>query len=96
MKIGPDAISTAEIEFGRTKHENGTRRHQYRRKESGLAKLENETRRPQYSLKRVRAQNMKTGHNALGTPENKSGNAKRENGTRRPRYRRKRVSARKT
>jgi hypothetical protein len=39
---------------------------------------------------------MKTGHDALHTPENESGCAKHENGTRRPQYREKRVTARKT
>jgi hypothetical protein len=32
MKMGPDAIGTVEMEFGRAKHENGTRRPLYRRK----------------------------------------------------------------
>jgi hypothetical protein len=42
------------------------------------------------------AQNMKTGHDALGTVENESGSTKQENRTRRPRYRRKRVRVCKT
>jgi hypothetical protein len=33
------------------------------------------------------AQNMKTGHDALGTAENESGRANHENGSRRPRNR---------
>jgi hypothetical protein len=32
MKTGPDALKTAENESGSEKHENGTRRPQYRRK----------------------------------------------------------------
>jgi hypothetical protein len=31
MNTEPDAVNTAENEFMRTKHENGTRRPQYRR-----------------------------------------------------------------
>jgi hypothetical protein len=42
------------------------------------------------------AQNMKTGPDALVTPENESGRTKHEKGTRRPRYRRKGVRTRKT
>jgi hypothetical protein len=30
MKTGPDALDTAKNESGRAKHENGTRRPQYR------------------------------------------------------------------
>jgi hypothetical protein len=43
-----------------------------------------------------RAQNMKTGPDALHTAENESGSAKYENGTRRTRHRRKRVREHKT
>jgi hypothetical protein len=32
IKTGPDALATAEYEFGRAKHENWTRRPRYRRK----------------------------------------------------------------
>jgi ferredoxin len=32
MKTGPDALGTAENEYGSTKHENGTRRTRHRRK----------------------------------------------------------------
>jgi hypothetical protein len=32
MKMGPDALGTAENESGRAKHEIGTRRPRYRRK----------------------------------------------------------------
>jgi hypothetical protein len=41
-------------------------------------------------------QNMKTGHDALGTGENASGRAKKQNGTQHPLYRRKLVQERKT
>jgi hypothetical protein len=43
-----------------------------------------------------RAQNMKTGSNALDTAENESGSAKHKKETRRPRYRQKRLRARLT
>jgi hypothetical protein len=33
MKTGPHALGTAEIEYGRAKHENGTPRPRYRRKQ---------------------------------------------------------------
>jgi hypothetical protein len=39
----PDALATAENEYGDTKHENGTRRPPYRRNVSESAKLENGT-----------------------------------------------------
>jgi hypothetical protein len=42
------------------------------------------------------AQNMKTGHDALGTAENESERAKYENWIGRPQYRQKRVRERKT
>jgi hypothetical protein len=32
VKTAPDALDTAQNGFGSTKHENGTRRHRYRRK----------------------------------------------------------------
>jgi hypothetical protein len=32
MKMGPDALGTAEIESGSAKHENGSRRYRYRGK----------------------------------------------------------------
>jgi hypothetical protein len=32
MKTGTDDLGTAENEFGRAKHENGTRRFRYRQK----------------------------------------------------------------
>jgi hypothetical protein len=44
----------------------------------------------------LRAQNMKTKSDALGTAKNESGSAKHANGTQHPRYRRKRVRERKT
>jgi hypothetical protein len=53
MNTEPDALGTVENEFGSTKHENGTRRTQHRRK-------------------RVRALNIKTASDALGTAENES------------------------
>jgi hypothetical protein len=83
MKRGPDAHRTAENVFGRTKHENGTRRPWYP-DAVGTAKTI------------PGAQKMKTGPDGLGTAENESGQEKQENGTRRPRYRRKRVRERKT
>jgi hypothetical protein len=71
-----------------------------------LRTAENGSRRTRFRLKRVStpsvppktcpgAQNMKTGHDAVGTAENESGHAKHENGTWRPPYRRKRVRERK-
>jgi hypothetical protein len=40
MKMGPDALGTAEKESGRTNHENGTRRPPTDENESGSAKNE--------------------------------------------------------
>jgi hypothetical protein len=33
MKMGPDGLETAENEYGSAKHENGTQRHRYCRKQ---------------------------------------------------------------
>jgi hypothetical protein len=76
MKTGPDALGTAENESGVAKDENGTRRLRYLRKR--VRKQNMKTGRPKTSLC---AQEMKTGHDALGTPENESGSIKHENGT---------------
>jgi hypothetical protein len=51
MKTGPDALSTAEKESGRAKHENGTRRTQYRRIRVQARKKENGIRRHRYRRK---------------------------------------------
>jgi hypothetical protein len=68
MKIGPDALGTAEHEFGRAKHENDTRRTRHRRKrvwEHKIRKRDLTTSLP--SKMSTSAQNMKTAPDTLGT-----------------------------
>jgi hypothetical protein len=88
MKTGPDAIGTAENESGRVKHENGTRRPRYLRKQvrtrNTLKRDPTPSEPPKMSMGE---QNMITGPNALGTAENENGRAKHEVGTRRTRHR---------
>jgi hypothetical protein len=55
MKMGADALGTAENESGRAKHENGNETLRTAENESSHAKHENETPRPRYRRKRVRA-----------------------------------------
>jgi hypothetical protein len=97
MKTGPDALGTSENELRSAKHEKGTRCPRYRRKRV----RERKTRKwdptpPILSKMSPGAQNMKTGHDALGTVEKEFGRAKHENQTRGTRYHRKRVKERKT
>jgi hypothetical protein len=90
MKTGTDALSTAENESERAKHESGTRRPRYRRKRVRESKTLKRYPTPSEPPKTSPgAQNMKTRTDALNTAENEYGRAKYENGTRRPRYRRK-------
>jgi hypothetical protein len=97
VKKGPDALGTAENGSGRAKLKNGTSHPRYRRKLVRESRHENGTRRPRPRRKtNPGAQNMKTGHDAIGTAENESGRAKHENRTQRPRHRRKCVRGRKT
>jgi hypothetical protein len=92
MKMGPDALGTAENMSGSQKHGKGTRRPRYRQKRVRTRKTRKWDPRPPVSPKTSpRAQNVKTRPDAVGTAENEYGSAKRENKTRRPRYRRKRV-----
>jgi hypothetical protein len=81
MKMGPDALDTAENMTGSEKHEHGKERPRYRRKWDPTPTVP-----PKMS---PGAQHIVTGPDALGTAENESGCAKNENGTRRRRYRRK-------
>jgi hypothetical protein len=74
MKTGPDALGTAENEFVRANHENGTRRPQYR--QNRVRARKKGKRDPTLSVPPKTsqgAQNMKTGPNALGTAENEFG-----------------------
>jgi hypothetical protein len=97
MKMGPDALRTAENVSGSAKHENGTLRPRYHQKLVPTRKKWKRDPSPSGQPKTsLGAQNMKTGLDALGTFENESGSAKHENGTRRLQYRRKRVRERKT
>jgi hypothetical protein len=77
MKVGPDALGTAENVSGSVKHENGTRRRRYRRKwvmERKTLKLgPTSSVPPKMSLG---PQNMKTGPDALGTAKSVSESAK--------------------
>jgi hypothetical protein len=96
IKTGTDALSTAENESGRAKHENGIRRTRHRRK---LVRERNSWKRDPTPSEPPKispgAQNMKTGPDALGASENESGRAKHENGTRRTWHRRKQIRKRK-
>jgi hypothetical protein len=53
MKIGLDALATAQNDSESVKHENGTRRPRYRHKRVRNEKHANGTRRPLYRQKRV-------------------------------------------
>jgi hypothetical protein len=89
VKMGPNALVTAENKSGRANLENGTRRPRYRRKRVWARKTLKRDATPSAPPKMSSAvQNVKTGPNALVTAENKSGRANLENGTRRPQYRR--------
>jgi hypothetical protein len=55
MKMGPDALDTAENENGSAKHENGTSRPRYRRKRVQERKTLKRDPTPSVSPKRVRA-----------------------------------------
>jgi hypothetical protein len=79
MKIGTDALGTAENESGSAKHENGTDALNMKMVPVALETVEDES----------GAQNMKKGHHALVTVENMSGSAKHENKIVLPQYRRK-------
>jgi hypothetical protein len=97
MKTGPDALVTAEIECGRARHENETRRPWYRRKPVRARKTRKQDLTPSVPSKTSPgAQNLSTGPDALGAAENESGRRKHENGTQRPRSRQKRVRTCKT
>jgi hypothetical protein len=90
MKMGPDELVTAEIECGRARLENETRRPRYHRKPVRARKTLKQDPMPSVPSKTSPgAQNMKTGPDALGTAENEFGSAKLVNGTRHPRCRRK-------
>jgi hypothetical protein len=54
MKMGPDALGTAENKYGRTKLKTGHDALATVENESGRENLENGTRRPRYRRKRVR------------------------------------------
>jgi hypothetical protein len=97
MKTGPDVVGTTEKGFGSAKHVNWTRRPRARRKcvrERKIGKRDPTLFVPPKTG--LGAQNMKTGHIALGTAENESGSAIHENGTRCRWYCRKWVQERKT
>jgi hypothetical protein len=82
MKTGLDALEIVENEIGNAKHENETRRHRHRRKRVRQLKTEKwDTTLSRLSKISPRAQNMKTGPDAVGTDENESESAKHENGT---------------
>jgi hypothetical protein len=82
MKTDPDALGSAEMESGRAKHENGTRRLRYRRKRVRTGKTLKRHPTPSVLLKMSpEEQNMKTGPNALSTPKNENGRAKHKIGT---------------
>jgi hypothetical protein len=78
MKTGPDALGTAENEFGRAKHENGTRLPRYRRKRVGDRKTRKTGPDALGTAEKtsMAAQYMKMGPDAPRTAENVSWRAK--------------------
>jgi hypothetical protein len=83
MKMRHDALGTAENESEHTKHENGTKRPQYRRKRFRERITRKQDPAPSVLPKMSPGvQNMKTGLVALGTAKNESGRTKHENRTR--------------
>jgi hypothetical protein len=88
MNTGPDALNSAESEYGSGKHENGIGHPHYRRKRVRTRKTRKRDPTSSVPLKTCPgAQKMKTGPDALGIAENVPGSAKDDNGTGRPRYR---------
>jgi hypothetical protein len=86
MRKGPDALGTVKNESESAKHEDGTRRPRYPRKQVRAQKARKRDPTPSVMPKMsLSAQNMKTGPDALGTTENESGRAKHENEIERPR-----------
>jgi hypothetical protein len=82
MKTGPDALGTAENEFGRAKQENGTQRRRYRRKQVWAHKTRKRDPTPSVLPKTSQGvQNIKKGPDALDTAENGSRSAKHDNET---------------
>jgi hypothetical protein len=71
MKIGPDALATAEKVSGNIRHEDGTRRPPHRRKSVRERKTLKRDPTPSLSSKMSSgAQIIKTVPDALGTAEN--------------------------
>jgi hypothetical protein len=71
MKMGADALSSAENKSGRAKHKNVNRRHRYRRKRVRERKTWKQDPTPSGPPKMSPgAQNMNMGPDALGTAEN--------------------------
>jgi hypothetical protein len=96
IKMGTDALGTAENEFESAKHEIETRRPPYRRKCARVRKTRKWDLMPLVPPKMSPgAQNIKTGPDTLGTAKNEFESAKHENVSRRTRHHRKRVRARK-
>jgi hypothetical protein len=88
MKMGPDALVTAENESGHAKHLNGTRRPRYHRKRGRVRKTLKRDPAPSLPAENEsESAKQKKGPDALGTTGNDSVSAKHESGTRRPRYR---------
>jgi hypothetical protein len=97
MKTGLDAIGTAQIESGSAKHENGTRRPQYRRKHVWVRKTWKRDLTPSVLHKTSPGiQKMQRGADAHGTFEKASGSARDENDMQRHWYRQKLLRVRKT
>jgi hypothetical protein len=80
MKMGPDALGTAENMSGSAKYENGTGRPRYRRKWVRTRKTWKRYMTPSVPRERTSgAQNMKTTPGTLISAGNESGNAKLAN-----------------
>jgi hypothetical protein len=76
LKTVPDAVGTAENEFGRAKHENGSRRPRFRRKRVWeLKKIKRDPTPSAPPKMSLGAQNMKTRPDDHGTADNESGSA---------------------
>jgi hypothetical protein len=94
VKMGLDALGTAENESRSAKHENGIWRPRYRRNRVRERRTWKRDPTPSVPAKTSPgAQNVKMGPYALRTAENESRSTKPENGTRRTRHRQKRVGS---
>jgi hypothetical protein len=87
MKMGPDALGTAQNEYDTAQLENWTRRPRYHPKRFWERKTLQPDPAPSVPPKTSPvAQNMKMGLDALDIAPDESGSAKNKNGTQRRRF----------